>query len=291
MAYFPIYIKSDIKEDVIIDDDIVLQPMTDTDKLKAFGSVWEEQADGSWSRVKNENEDSIALREIALGGAGFAFVLSRYFNLLYSNYWINTSEVEKIKRLNFAIKLLKSGCSGFSVGLKIGDTFSEPVILLLEAYWCKLKTTVLNYSDIDNLKLIYSKIDLNNKTAIDIIERYNLATSNIAIPLENRFVDLTIILEMLYGPKDNRNELQFRVSLLIAKLFKNKFNGSTKDYFDEMIKIYGTRSDIVHTGGSKKLTKERLINLIDIARESILLYLKDESTFSKENLESLYLND
>jgi len=149
----------------------------------------------------------------------------------------------------------------------------------------------------------------SNKEKLNLIlDKYSFATSALQIPDKNRFIDLMTILEMLYLTKDenfgNGRKLKGRIHKILGE-------------DEESIQyLYDIRSSIVHSGESNielkeddfipdgfeidtinkikksilhKKFQERLKNLSNIVRKSLLLYLDEldkekDSKYTEENL-------
>ena len=148
--------------------------------------------------------------------------------------------------------------------------------------WALLPITEINSSDISLFQDLFNQISLNENEKFNLmINKYIFATSGLSIPNENRFIDLISILEILYLPDDN-TELKFRLSLRLAKVFKKEFNEDIESIYEKIRKFYNIRSDIVHKGKSKQLNKENLLDLSEITRKSILLYLNNPDYFKND---------
>ena len=260
----PINIKSDIKKNVLITDNIYLQKFTEND-LKL---------------IKESNNSSF-----------FSLFNFKELDLISScKYKIvvkNSSQQEFnaiLTILNKTIRLIKLGSSGvfvekYLINSSIMEFTTKRVII---PSWALLPITEINSSDISLFQDLFNQISLNENEKFNLmINKYIFATSGLSIPNENRFIDLISILEILYLPDDN-TELKFRLSLRLAKVFKKEFNEDIESIYEKIRKFYNIRSDIVHKGKSKQLNKENLLDLSEITRKSILLYLNNPDYFKND---------
>lgn len=226
-----------------------------------------------------------------------------YQNICSFNYKIilDTKDTSRKKEfaINKAIRLLNLGNSGlfyqidYPPGINIINSFYP--------YFKELPITEINAADITKLKELASKaFDFAEKDKLDLLFNfYKFATTGLSfIPVSTRFLNLMIILEVLFNPNGDNTELTFKISLRCSKLFENhgfKFNDSVgnesvKDRFELIKKYYKIRSKIVHTGKSHDLNNEKLIELIDITRKTLQLYVKHPSDFKEEKLNEVLFN-
>lgn len=118
---------------------------------------------------------------------------------------------------------------------------------------------ILEKKDIELFKIFWKKYNdsVKNNPWLDLAGR-RLLRMFYKARIEDRFVDIMIIFEMLFLPKGNA-ELQYRLSVRVALLLGN--NSKEKKHIYELLKLsYDIRSSIVHDGiissqNEKKLKK------------------------------------
>ena len=87
-----------------------------------------------------------------------------------------------------------------------------------------------------------------------------------------QFLLLMISMESLFSP-DDRGEFTYRISRNSSVLI-GKDKDDSKLVFNEMKKLYGKRSTIMHSGNSSSITKEDLLKLRDFVRRAIKEFYK-----------------
>lgn len=267
-AIAPLYIQSNIDQEVQLLDNVTLKPLT-PDKKKEIEDILQ----SGWIPLNPE--------------------------MRQANYCLFIENGAKEKLINIgdtiskAIRVIRTGSSGclyiitWANGerniIRPGETENPSSII---------PPTLIALSDIDFLRLIIQKIMETKDAKFNLmIWKYLYATSRLCHTMENMFTELTTILEMLYGCNISQ-ELRFRISLTIAKMFSkhnlkfddSKAEESTKDRFDIMKRLYDTRSKIVHTGKYKDFIPANWFFITEITRKSLLLYLMNPDEFNDENL-------
>lgn len=106
--------------------------------------------------------------------------------------------------------------------------------------------------------------------------------------IEVRFLMVAISLENLFlcGEK---NELAYKFSLRLSKLLNGQKKYDLGKIFYTARKIYDIRSDIAHSGMSKKLDKDIFIEAQNLSRESLNIYIKNKDYFSNNSLDNMCL--
>lgn len=131
--------------------------------------------------------------------------------------------------------------------------------------------------DLQNFKLECELSELKellrNKNRILDIEYLNLAFILFAHSFDVKNVDLKFLtlmnaMEVLFHPSGN-NELKYRISRYFAVLI-GETKEESEDYFENMKKLYDKRSNIVHSGKTKKNLTDDLFMLRDYVRKSII---------------------
>ena len=218
--------------------------------------------------------------------------------LLLQSDLICLASIEDASRFNYALRVYQLSRSGLIYGVQSKATI--PIFPNLRGrkffnprpFSYYLGLPCLNSVDLPKFKRIYEILDLSNKKQGRILKRYCQALS-IDSSLEDSFVDLCTVLEMLYLPQTSQ-ELNFRASLRCAKVLETFYSEDVGGIFELVKKIYGFRSSVVHTGCLKKKSNDNLINIFkkaaDIVRRSIILYLERPSEFTEEALNKICLN-
>ena len=116
-----------------------------------------------------------------------------------------------------------------------------------------------------------------------MIYKYLFATSGLLVPLENKFLDLIIILEILYTTNKDRNNIGKIIDLRLKQIFKK--NELSID--ENITEFYKIRNNIIHEGNSINLDGEKIKSLAEVIRKSLLLYLYNSEQFKQENLLNL----
>ena len=97
---------------------------------------------------------------------------------------------------------------------------------------------------------------------------------------EDKLLDYMIGLETLYMP-DGNAELSFRLSIRVAFLLS--LSKDRKETFDFLRKMYTVRSHIVH-GSEYDLNADDVKKLEELLRESVILWIKNKTSFSANEL-------
>lgn len=126
------------------------------------------------------------------------------------------------------------------------------------------------------LKNTNKKAELSSNRLSFISERRNI---------EDKVLDCFIGLEALYLP-DGNAELSYRLSLRIAKQLETTPERQ-EDLYNFIKNMYNKRSKLAH-GESCVVSTEELIRLETLLRESVYLYLEDQSKFTIENLNKFF---
>lgn len=119
-------------------------------------------------------------------------------------------------------------------------------------------------------------------------ELYSRALQGNRLDLDLRFILLVTCLESLYLPEGGQ-ELNFRLSLRIAKLLTKHNYGTCEDIYKKMRDIYATRSSLLHAGKTGKLNGDIFYETVEIVRRSLNLYLKSSTLFTKDGFDKIVL--
>lgn len=276
----PLWIKSDLKGTINLIDDISLEQMSSCNRKFLL-------------KILESKESNIYISKSILNSNYYFY----FKNFTEDSEYKNS---EKAYLLTKATRLVHQGQSEslFCISKNPRNNYSLgklPFIPNQETV--DITRTIINLTDIDKFKNIILRIlnTQNNKFNI-MSDRYIYGTSNMNMPLENKFIDLMTILEMLYFVNGKSSRLKGRVHKILGE--------------DEKLieKLYNIRSGIVHSGQpqtkngkddkGKDLYKiipndefeQEFNSLAEITRKSLLLYLDEsikeekDNKFAEENL-------
>jgi len=142
--------------------------------------------------------------------------------------------------------------------------------------------------EVNSLKNIVFQIHNNHDDNLfQIMSDIYMHAMSDKIRPESRFIELSIILEMLLL-KTKAAEVSYRFSLRLAKFMWKYFDYSVKEVFENSKDIYTTRSNIAHAGEDKKLEINTPI-AHEYVRKLLSKYLEDKTLFCNEKLNELCL--
>ena len=201
-----------------------------------------------------------------------------------SNYMLIAANADIARAFNFAIKIISDSKSGIYMGFRNGDRFFfyPPTYYGSEGPLRVEKTTTTK------VKKLINQIESAHKdnTLLTIIDMFHLATSP-SLRDESRFIELTIILEMLLLPSQSQ-ELRYRFSLRMAKLLNKLYKGPLEATYEKAQDIYDIRSRLVHSGKHRKC-KAMLPIAFEYTRLLVSAYLENKDMFTDDNLNKLCL--
>jgi len=189
----------------------------------------------------------------------------------------------------FAMKLIAGTQSGPYIGFS--DIKSLPFsieFLNFSPYWGGT-FLALGRNEISLLRklLVAMKAGPSGGRIATIIEKYRYAESA-SVPSQSlRYMELAVILEMLFLPTADR-ELSYRFQLRIAKWFKRHYRDDIASVAGKAKRIYKLRSDIAHTGAAK-ISDEDLADIRHLVRMSLRKFVLDASSFTDKYLDELCL--
>jgi len=277
---FPIKIHTALTE-FSIDDAVSFKCMTDDEKKKYLGIR---------SPDYNEKGQLIGVGPYSFGMhrtplSGDPGILLSFNS---SNFFVTIKDFETAKYVKTAIKLHSINSTSILVGFTgenrdSGHSYFNPP----EFYGSE--SISLDELSLIELKRIYVQIrNAKEDPKFGLLaEKYHYAVSSLPISDSNRFLEMSIILEILLLP-NNESEISYRFSLRMARLCKKYLKEDIHKSFEFAKEIYNIRSKLVHEGIHKK-TSEKLSAIIDLGRRFILLYLQDPSIFELKSLNSLCL--
>lgn len=283
MKYFyPLYIKSDIDR-ISFHDSSVLRPICDEEKLDFFGISNDQRNEDGLIEGYNMTPEKAKL--------SFDFISltwsNRYLTISANLVFETPNKRKDAESFNKALKLLKPGWSGVSIGFN--DQSPALEFMYPNPFYRKhvLYSLVANSSEVVRLKALYTAIKCISDPKFDlVIEKFIWAISGENIRLENRFIDLMTILEILVLPERKR-EIKRRLSGRIGNMLTkhcNKEASIIEDFTEDDVGLYSIRSAIVHNGESEHLNDKRFFQLENYTRSMLNLYLDNPQEFIEEKL-------
>ncbi len=206
--------------------------------------------------------------------------------LRWSNFVLAASSREEAVRVAFALKLLAESFSGPYVGFSANG---NSIQYLVFRPWHGSQPLTLGRSETAQLRALLKAVSkFRDKARLEtIIELYRYAESADVLPRSHRFLQLAIILEMLFLPKQ-KQELRYRFHLRMAKWFSHVFNDDIKTVATQSLRIYDLRSAIAHQGVAK-ISDAEMTNVKDYTRRALRRYLIDPTAFADAYLDDLCL--
>jgi len=274
--FWPLPLFSDIEAEVL-NEGLVLRKIEDSELAMFFGVKYRElnssglierisPCRGGYFPIDNETGDLMTLH-----------ILNDSERLFSSNYVVETVSRDEAESFNKTLKLMFLGGSGLFVGFQKGKR--SLVFLYPNPYFTYPKANKFQNFNIEAVSIFKEIYSLIENKSIDkkfnlIMEKYLNSISGTHLRVENRFLELMIILEMLYLP-ENHPQLQcFNLSRRVMDVFSKDLSGGVLLNEDEIRKLYKIRCDLVHDGFSKYLDESYFLLLLDIVRNSILIYLR-----------------
>ena len=275
---FPIHFKSDITEDILIDENrLKLRRITDEEIFEFFEI-----------RVIERTEDGL-IKEMSGGDFNIltdplsAILIDHKAFLMSSQFILEAKEIKCVNWFQQALKLYKSGKTGVFYGI---NSKTRNIHFLHPIPFYGKKVYSLEQGDLPKIKALYETIKKTKSKRYDLImEKFLFALSGLSIRSHHRFLELATILEMLYVPRSG-TELSFRFSLRACKALSKYLSMDEEETYNDMRDIYKIRSGISHSG-FHRYTAKYLNRLIDYTRKSIVLFLKDPSIFEDKRLDEL----
>lgn len=204
----------------------------------------------------------------------------------FCNFVLATSTREEAILVAFALKLLDGTLSGPFIGFS--DDGDSVQFLKHRPWWGKgfLK---LENPEIRSLRKLLTALSVfTDKAKLEtIIEIYRYAESADVPTASLRFLQLAMILEMLFLP-GKASELNYRFQLRLAKWFHRFCKENPKTIATAAAKIYDIRSKIAH-GGVAKVSDEDMNFIREITRRALRYFVIDPSKFSDSFFTSLCL--
>jgi hypothetical protein len=282
--FFPIQVKSASKE-VQITDEVCFKEITVAEKEHYFNIKHiETNENGLISDIRYKNPYVFhCLYDHALS------LDNRDLNdyLLLSNYFLIVPDKEVAINVMFAINLLEHTKTGITIGHSSEGKFYSLNILL------KNNSTKSEIFDLDKNLILLQRLmtdisEMSGKHLKRMILFREKFLSSLGNDLQNRFLELSVILEMLLVGK-SFSEIGYKFRIRFANLVSKKI-GDKEFNSNELLsigkKIYETRSKIVHDGHSD-MTPIHLPKLEYFARQILKLYVELPELFEDENLDAM----
>ena len=207
--------------------------------------------------------------------------LDLYDQLYSSNYIATLPTQEDAAHLNFALKLLGPSCSSLFIGYKQPGAkhFLSP-----PCYYGKTPLAIGESETKTLSRLLALKRSAKDPKLALMAEMFLYALS-VAPREESRFVELSIILEMLLLPTSS-TELSYRFALRMAKFLAKHWSADPIESFKTGQQIYKTRSQLVHAGRDQGLP-EIGPKIEESVRLLLMTYLTNPELFEENALDSL----
>jgi len=281
LLLYPIHFKSKIKKDILIDGDIKLRRITEKEIQDIFNL-----------KVQARTKDGLITQCLSKFSNLDTPFITRHTAYKYfiesSQFILEAKSAKKIEYFQQALILYKDGRTGISFGIHPKSRNLRFFYPVMPCYGKEVYS--LKEVDIPKIKELYGYIkNIKNKIFDLIIEKFLFALSGEGIRNEHRFLELVSILEILYLSGES-GEFTFKISLRTAKVLSKYLSFDSEEVFDKMKKIYKVRCGISHSGYHKD-TKEYLNDLINYTRQSIKLFLQENSLFTKGELDKLCIKD
>lgn len=200
-----------------------------------------------------------------------------------TNFVLATSTQDEAILVAFAMKLVAGSLSGPFVGFS--EDGNSVQSLHFRPWWGK-HFLRLEKSEIHLLRKLLAALRVfpDKAKLTTIIELYRYAESADVPSSSQRFLQLAIILEMLFLPK-KASELRYRFQLRVAKWFHWFYKDDPKAIAVQAATIYDIRSTIAHEGVAR-ISDENMNSVRDFTRRALRQFVIDPSKFS-----DLFLND
>jgi hypothetical protein len=281
--YLPILLQNkNIK--LLIDENIKIRKITQEERVNFFGI---EKIDFGF---KNNQVfiNSINRSKKDNGRYGYTtfhikHIMDGASSIFASNYIVECSVKdiketnEIIKNLDIAFNVSKPTNTRCSIGFKSGDSG----VNFFDGYSYKeIPVGFLNFNkrDLVDFPVIYKKLkNLDQKERLKFELFMNGLHSQTSLDL--RFLSLVMAFENMFLP-EIKQELRFRFSLRIAEIVGSKISKKDKKGVFDMAKdLYDIRSDLIHNGYSKKLTRMIYAEAVRLLWVSLVEYMNYPQKF------------
>lgn len=224
-------------------------------------------------------------------------VLMDSLPLFSSNYvLVSTKGASDAHTFNLIAKLISPGKSGTYIGFN--NKAPSLQIISPNPYFKQGECLTLTKRNEVYSRGLFNKVDrlLDKDRQFSLLRDVFLySLSGTKIRDETRFLDLMTILEVLFLKDGAEGELKYRLSIRLDKIFQKFYGENPSTIFNVFMNnstgLYKIRSEIVHRGSTKILTKDFLANLVEIVRKSLLLYIDNPINFKVEKLNNIVLSE
>lgn len=271
---FPLRLISDLDE-VCLAEDIYIRRIDDASRSRILGIE---------KVVLDENgrlKSYVARTQVDPLGALMGPDLDLYAELYSSNYVAALPVHEDAFHLNFALKLLGPSCSSLFIGCGQPGTkhFLSP-----PCYYGH-SPLVIGASEAKTLSRLLALKRKSKDPKLELMAEMFLYAFSVAPRKESRFVELSIILEMLLLPTSS-TELSYRFALRMAKFLAKHWAADPIESFKVAQEIYKTRSRLVHSGGDKSLP-QIVPQIEEAVRQLLTTYLTNPELYQDSALDHL----
>lgn len=270
---FPLRLNSDFSE-VSIAENISIRRLDDDTRLRLLGiedATFDEN--GKIKSYVTRSDDPL--------GSLMGPALDEYDQLYSSNYVATLPTYEHAVDFNFALKLLGSSCTALFVGYAVPKAthFLSPP--------CYYGTRPLTFgpAEAKALSELLTRRRSSKAAKLSLLADMYVYAMSVAPRKESRFVELSVILEMLLLPTSS-TELSYRFSLRMAKFFQNQWAADPVKSFKTGQRIYKTRSRLVHAGQDSELD-EVAPQIEECVRLLLSAYVKEPRLFDEAALDAL----
>lgn len=279
---FPLRLASDLDE-IHLTEDTRVRRIDDDSRIKLLGikNVVFDDNGKLKSFVANVSDASGIVPEPF--GALMGPDLDLYDQLYSSNYVATLPTRKDAAHLNFAINLLGPSCSSLFIGYEQSGSkhFLSP-----PCYYGETPLSV-GESEAEMLSQLLALKQTAKDPKLELMADMFLYAMSVVPRNESRFVELSIILEMLLLPTSS-TELSYRFALRMAKFLEKHWAADPIESFKTGRQIYRTRSRLVHSGSDQDLS-EIAPKIEETVRLLLTSYLTNPRLFEENALDSLCL--
>lgn len=276
MYQFPLHLECDLLEfNVASDLKIKRMDVETREKLFWIKNLKKTEAGYSFNPLHGYQEIN----------AGFltSFLLTEQL----SNYILLTEDSSRANELNFALKLIENSSTTLYTGFGASSSCSY---VSLCSYDQKLPPQKITQREVELLQKLVSQIHNScreDKKFQILMDTYIHAMFH-GIRSASRFIEFSIILEMLLLPERINNDIAKNFRNRLAKFMAKHFDYPEKEVRDHGLQIYDTRSNIVHSGEDKDAKFESTTEIAhEYIRNLLIKYLEDKSLFSNNEMNAL----
>jgi hypothetical protein len=261
-------------EEIRLADDVCIYRIDDASRARILGInkvVLDEN--GRLKSYVSASPDQLA----ALTGPE----LDQYDQLYSSNYVASVPAPIDASHLNFALKLLGPSCSSLFIGHEEPGTkhFLSP------ACYYGDNPLEIGKTEVATLSHLFALRRSAKDAKLELMAEMFLYAMSVAPREESRFVELSIVLEMLLLPTSS-TELSYRFALRMAKFLAKHWTADPTESFEVGQQIYKTRSRLVHAGRDDNLPQIGL-KIEKTVRLLLSKYLSNPELFQDNALDAL----